>query len=92
MAFATQNVKLENCGSMWMFAGECTSSPGDADGTITVAGNRVYKAHIYDASNTTPTSDPIAVKVAESTTASTSTITVNASRGITKGRFLIFYR
>lgn len=92
MAFATQNVKLESNGSLWLFAGECTSSVGDADGTITVGGNRVYQAHFYDQSDTTPTTQPLPVKVSESTTTNTSTVTINASNGIVKGRFLIFFR
>lgn len=92
MAFATQNIKLESNGSLWQLVGECTSSVGDADGTITVGGNRVYQAYFTDVSDTTPTTQPLPVKVSESTTASTSTITINASNGITKGRFVIVYR
>ena len=92
MAFATQNVKLESNGSLWQFVGECTSSVGDADGTITVAGARIYQAYIYDQSDTTPGGNPIVIKISEPTTGTTSTITVNCSNGITKGRFLIVYR
>lgn len=92
MAFATQNVKLESNGSLWQLAGECTSTVGDADGTITVGGARVYQAFIYDQSDTTPTTQPVQVKITEASTGSTSTITVNCSNGIVKGRFLIVYR
>lgn len=92
MAFATNNVKLESSGSLWYFVGECTSTAGDADGTITVAGARVYQAVIYDQSDTTPTTQPVPVKITEATTGTTSAITVNCSNGITKGRFVIIYR
>lgn len=92
MAFATQNVKLETSGSLWYFVGECTSSVNDADGTITVGGARVYQAFVYDQSDTSPTTQPLPVKITEATTGSTSAITVNCSNGITKGRFVIIYR
>lgn len=92
MAFAMQNVKLETNGSTWLLVGECTSSPGDADGTVTVGGNRVYQALFFDVSDTTPTTQPLPVKIVESITAPTSVITVNASNGITKGRFSIVFR
>lgn len=92
MAFATSNVKLESSGSLWQFVGDCTASVGDADGTITVGGARIYQAFVYDQSDTTPTTQPLPVKITEATTGSTSTITVNCSNGIVKGRFLIVYR
>ena len=92
MAFATSNVKLESTGSLWYFVGDCTSSVGDADGTITVGGARVYQAHVYDQSDTTATTQPVPVKITEATTGSTSAITVNCSNGIIKGRFVIIFR
>lgn len=92
MAFATSNVKLESIGSLWSFVGDFTSSVGDADGTVTVGGARVYQAVFYDQSDTTPTTQALPVKVVEATTGSTSAITINVSNGVTKGRFLIVYR
>lgn len=92
MAFATQNVKLESLGSLWLLSGECTSSIGDANGTITVGGNRVYTAQGYDASAITPKGGDLTVSVNESTTGPTSSVSINCSEGITKGRFFIVYR
>lgn len=92
MAFTTSNVKLESNGSLWQIVGDCTASVGDADGTISVGGARVYQAYFYDAADTTPTTQPLPIKISTNTTTGISIITINASNGITTGRFLIVYR
>lgn len=92
MAFATTNVKLESNGSLWQFVGEFTASVGDADGTVTVGGARVYQALFYDQSDTTPTTQPLPVKITEASTGKTSTITINVANGVSRGRFLVVFR
>lgn len=92
MAFTTSNVKASNDSDLNRIVGDFTSSVGDADGTITVGGARVYFAQFNDQSDTTPTTQPLPYKISTNTTTGISTITVNVSNGVTAGRFYICYR
>lgn len=90
MAFATSNVQTASMGNLLALVGDFTADPGDADGTITVGGARIYSAHFYDGNDTTPTTIPLPVKI--SLSGILSTVTVNVGGGVTAGRFLIIYK
>lgn len=90
MPFATSNVQSSNLGNLMALIGDFTADPGDADGTVTVGGARIYSAHFYDGNDTTPTSIPLPVKI--SLSGLLSTVTVNVSGGVTAGRFMIIYK
>lgn len=92
MAFATSNVKYSSDGDLNRLIGDFTSSVGDADGTVSVGGARVYLAFFYDGTDTTATTQPLPIKISTNTTTGISTITVNVSNGVTAGRFYISYR
>ena len=83
-------VSLSADGDLLRLVGDFTPNAGDADGTITVGGARVYLAHFYDQNDTTPTSLPFPVKI--SLSGALVTITINVSGGATAGRFYICYR
>lgn len=90
MAFATSNVQTANMGSLNALVGDFTATAGDADGTVTVGGARIYSAHFYDGNDTTPTTIPLPVKI--SLSEALSTVTVNVSGGVTAGRFIVIYK
>ena len=93
MAFTTSNVRASNDSDMNRLVGDFTASKGDADGTITVGGGRVYLAHFYDQSHTTPGGvSPLPISLSTNNTTGITTITVNCSGGVTTGRFYICYR
>ena len=90
MAFATANVRKESAGSLNVLVGDWTGVVGDTAGTVTVGGARVYEAHFYDQSASTPVSVPFPVSMTVSGTLTT--VTVNYSKTVNTGRFIIFYR
>lgn len=92
MAFATSNIKLESSGSLWNLVGDFTASAGDADGSLSINGARIYQAYFYDQSDATPSQAVLPVKITEATSGTTSTITINVAGGVTRGRFIVVYR
>lgn len=92
MAFATTNVQVGSIGDAWRLSGKFTSSVGDADGTVSVGGALVTSAHFYDASDTTPTTQPLPIKMSTNSTTGVTTITVNVSNGVVDGRFSVIYK
>ena len=91
MAFATQNVKYENAGSMNVLVGEFTASEGDAEGSIAVAGVRVYFANFYE--QTSETSMQVSFPFDITVSGNISTITVNSgSQAVTDGRFFVVFK
>lgn len=87
MAFATQNVRTTVFGNLRVTYGDWTGSVGDAPGTVTVAGGRVYLADFNDLDGGTPTM--IRVPVSISSSGSTTTVTVDNQASVTTGQFLI---
>lgn len=89
MAFATSNVRKAAFGDLKVFAGDWTGSAGDANGTFTVEGGRVYLARFdsQDSNNGPEQEIPVFI----STNAGTGTITLSiANRStVTTGRFII---
>lgn len=88
MAFATANVRSGVAGNLKIFAGDWSGSIGDASGTITLSGGRVYLTSFQnqDAGDTKETLDPIV-----SYSGSTITITVGNKQNVTQGTFIIIY-
>ena len=91
MAFATSNIRAINLGSVSGLVGDFTASKGDADGTVTVGGGRVYLCKFNDQTGTTPVNQAFPFGVSTNSTTNISTITVNCSSGATAGRFIVIY-
>lgn len=88
MAFATTNIRSANLGSMRAYAGDWTGSVGDAAGTLTLGGGRVYLAEFINQDSDSPKEKPL---VDVSISGSTITLTVNNHMDVTNGRFFIIY-
>lgn len=89
MAFATANVRASRFGDLKVTAGDWTGSAGDANGTFTVEGGRVYLAKFdsQDSSNGPEQEVPVFI----STNAGTGTIVLSVAnrQTVTTGRFII---
>jgi hypothetical protein len=87
MAFATANVKANYFGSLNVTTGDWSGNLGDAAGTVTVKGGRVYFANFMDQDATSP--QPVDFQVSASQSGAVTTLTVNNNNNVTAGRFLI---
>lgn len=89
MAFATANVRAGRFGDLKVTAGDWSGSIGDANGTFTVEGGRVYLARFdsQDSANGPEQEIPVFI----STNAGTGTITLSIGNRstVTTGRFII---
>lgn len=88
MAFATSNPRSLNLGSINALAGDWTGTVGDASGTVTLNGARVYMAHFENQDADTPKELPL---TDISVSGSTITITVHNHITVTNGRYIIVY-
>ena len=89
MAFATTNVQAANiAGPVKVYCGDWSGLPGDADGTITMGGGRVYMAHFENQDADSPREFPLCDV---SVSGSTITVTVHNHQNVTNGRFVIIY-
>lgn len=88
MAFATANTRGGTVGNLKMLAGDWSGSVGDAAGTITLSGGRVYLCHFenQDSDGTKQTLQP-SVSISNGSI----TITVGNYSGVTDGRFVVIY-
>ncbi len=88
MAFATSNVAYDVQGSHKVVTGTWTGAAGDAAGTFTVAGGKVFKAdfHVYDSSGGPA---QVTCPVQTSLSGYLTTCTVNYSDTVTTGVFKI---
>jgi hypothetical protein len=89
MAFATSNTQGGSVGSLKFFAGDWSGAAGDASGTVTVSGGRIYLASFSDQDADNPKDVGCAFDVSASGT--TITITVHNHDTVTNGRFLLIY-
>lgn len=89
MAFATTNTQSGAIGSLKFYAGDWSGAIGDANGTVTLNGGRVYLANFCNCDNTSQEDRPTPVTVSES--AGTITVSVSNQNAVTTGRFLIVY-
>ena len=89
MAFATSNVKAASIGNLRWHIGDWTGVVGDASGTITLKGGRVYLVNFYDQDATSQEDRPTPCDITVSS--GTITITVHNHVNVTNGRFIIAY-
>lgn len=91
MAFATTNLNYMPMGIRSCLQGDWTGNSGDATGTVTLSGGRVYSAEFFT-QPTTP-GGPTASQVPVGVTTSGSQITVQVynHEEVTAGRFQIIY-
>lgn len=89
MAFTTANSRIMSSGNLKVFAGDWTGSVGDATGTVTLQGGRVYGASfsIQDGSSQEDTPVPYSTSISGDTI----TISVFNKSNVTSGRFIIWY-
>lgn len=89
MAFATTNLQSGVFGNMKYYAGDWTGSVGDASGTITLNGGRVYLCEVYNQDAATTEDRPTPVDITASGV--TITVTVHNHSNVTNGRFLFIF-
>lgn len=89
MAFATTNVRASVFGDLKVYAGDWSGSEGDANGTVTLSGGRVYLVNFWNFDATSQEDRPTPVSVSES--GGTITVTVANLNTVTTGRFIIIY-
>lgn len=87
MAFVTANVKSNYFGSLNVTTGDWSGSIGDAAGTISVKGGRVYLANFVSQDSTTP--QAVEFQISNSQSNAICTLTVNNIETVTNGRFII---
>lgn len=89
MAFTTVNVRKSVFGDLKVTAGDWTGSAGDANGSLTVEGGRVYHATFdsQDSTNGPVQSTPYSV----SQSGSTCTISIANRNTVTTGRFVVIH-
>lgn len=87
MAFSTSNVNKSYFGNLKVVVGDWTGGVGDAAGTVTVEGGRVYLAEFTDQDASTPYQIEIPVSIASAN--ATSTVTVYNQSSVTVGRFIV---
>lgn len=88
MAFTTSNVNGGPLGNRFKLEGDWTGSIGDAAGTVTVSGGRVYEAVFSQQTTTGPTTS---IPYSVSASGSQLTISVYNHEDVTAGRFSIIY-
>lgn len=90
MAFATSNIRKSVFGDLKVTAGDWTGSAGDANGTFTVEGGRVYTAEFNTQdSNNGPTQEINAF--VSSTGTNTITVSIPNRSTVVTGRFIIIH-
>lgn len=87
MAFSTANVQTNYIGKLNMTYGDWTGSLGDAAGTITVKGGRVYFVNFMDQDATFP--QPVDFQISSTQSGATTTLTVNNNNNVVLGRFIV---
>lgn len=87
MAFATANVQSTYFGNLNVTYGDWSGAVGDAAGSLTVKGGRVYMASFTSQDTSTP--QQIAWGVTSSQSGSTTTLTINNVESVTNGRFIV---
>lgn len=90
MAFATSNLKKSYIGNHFRLMGDWTGAVGDADGTVTLKGGRVYKADFMIEDGDQGDDSPVPVTITESS--GTLTVTVHNRSTVTNGRFVIEWK
>lgn len=89
MAFSTSNIRSATMGNLKVYAGDWTGSAGDANGTITLAGGRVFAAHFSILDSDSGEDRPVPWSATES--GGKLTVSVANRSAVTTGRFIIWY-
>lgn len=89
MAFSTSNVQTAMISSSLKFySGDWSGTAGDAPGTISVGGGRVFLAEFRNEDTGSPQETP---DVTVTSSGGIMTVTVYNHQTVTTGRFLIIY-
>lgn len=88
MAFSTTNVRAGTVGNLKLYAGDWSGLSGDASGSVTLSGGRVYFAE-FSNQDTDQISEKPLTEV--SISGSTITLTVHNHMDVTDGRFVVIY-
>lgn len=88
MAFATANLQPGTQGNKRVLMGDWSGSAGDASGSLTIGGGRVYQAHFWDQGSSSP-KEWTQVDVAESS--GSCVVSIHNHRNVTNGRFIIVF-
>ena len=88
MAFATLNAQSASMGGVKVYCGDWTGNQGDASGTMTLAGGRVYQAHFENQDTDQQKEFPL---VDVSVSSGTITLTIHNHMDVTNGRFFVVY-
>lgn len=89
MAFSTSNVQSAMVANgVKILCGDWSGTVGDATGSMTLAGGRVYLVAFRSEDTTGPQEDPDATS---SISAGTITLSVYNHQTVTNGRFIIIY-
>ena len=89
MAFSRANLRHGTMGDLKVQAGDWTGSEGDASGTVTLRGGRVYGTAFNIEDATSGEDRPVPTSVSISSGAIT--ITVHNHVSVTSGRYIIWY-
>lgn len=90
MAFAATNVQKDTCGSRKMTTGDWTGSVGDATGSFTVEGGRVYLVD-FNIGGAAGSPSQGEASTSWTTSGATTTITVGYHEAVTAGTFIIIH-
>lgn len=89
MPFATTNVQVANiAGPVKVYCGDWSGTVGDAPGTITLNGGRVYHSSFRSDDTGSPQEEP---DTSVSVSGSTLTMSVYNHQTVVSGRFFIVY-
>lgn len=89
MAFATANLRSGVNGDLKLQAGDWSGSEGDAAGTFSLRGGRVYRVHFGIQDSDSGKDRPVPTSV--SITSGAITVTIFNHVTVTNGRFIIEY-
>lgn len=91
MAFATSNLRRGTAGDLKITAGDWAGSVGDASGSFTVEGGRVYQADFNTNDATSPNQKVPTTWTAPTGTTYTTTVTVHNREAVSSGTFIIVH-
>lgn len=91
MAFATTNLNYSPLGVRSKLEGDWTGLQGDASGTVSVSGGRIYEASFSVQSSTGPSQTGNVGFSVSGPSSGLMTITVYNHEDVTAGRFHIIY-
>lgn len=91
MAFATSNIRRSAFGDLKITAGDWTGSAGDANGTFSVEGGRVYLARFDSQDSSNGPEQEVPVFISSNAGTGVITLSIGNRSAVTTGRFLIIH-